>query len=219
MAERTQFKVNTKRFIIKQIISIFFFSSRGLTDVLVPPKMLVDFQASLTFELIDHEVLIFDVGKAIAYEKTKEDYYFTTTQNPKKHQAKHPAPMPMTWHKYHEYDDIIKYLETMRMRFPQLVELMHIGRSFEGRPLIVMKIESKEAAAANSAQYGGVGHQKTKLRNKKRIGLANAVFIEAGTHGMEWIGPATATWIINELLKIMKSKHGFCNKFKMVKNF
>ncbi|KAM7347490.1 uncharacterized protein ACRADG_007057 [Cochliomyia hominivorax] len=178
-------------------------SLRGLTDVLVPPKMLVDFQASLTFELIDHEVLIFDVGKAIAYEKTKEDYFFTTTQKPKKHNGKHPSVRTgMTWHKYYEYDDIIKYLETMRMRFPHLVELIHIGRSYEGRPLIVMKIESKEAAAVNTAHYPA--HQRNKLRHKKRIGLANAVFIEAGTHGMEWIGPATATWIINELLRIMK---------------
>ncbi|XP_046803099.1 uncharacterized protein LOC111675157 [Lucilia cuprina] len=177
-------------------------SLRGLTDVLVPPKMLVDFQASLTFELIDHEVLIFDVGKAIAYEKTKEDYFFTTTQKPKKHLSKTPPITGMTWHKYYEYDDIIKFLETMRMRFPHLVELIHIGRSYEGRPLIVMKIESKEAAAVNTAHYPA--HQRNKLRHKKRIGLANAVFIEAGTHGMEWIGPATATWIINELLRIMK---------------
>lgn len=173
----------------------------------MPPKMLVDFQASLTFELIDHEVLIFDVGKAIAYEKTKEDYFFTTTQKPKKHN-KLPTPITgMTWHKYYEYDDIIKYLESMRMRFPHLVELIHIGRSYEGRPLIVTKIESKEAAAVNTAHYPA--HQRNKLRHKKRIGLANAVFIEAGTHGMEWIGPATATWIINELLRIMKSKLGF----------
>ncbi|TMW47369.1 hypothetical protein DOY81_007542 [Sarcophaga bullata] len=183
-------------------------SLRGLTDVLVPPKMLVDFQASLTFELIDHEVLIFDVGKAIAYEKTKEDYFFTTTQKPKKHQNKIPSAAitaGITWRRYYEYDDIIKYLETMRMRFPHLVELIHIGRSYEGRPLIVMKIESKEAAAVNSAHYPA--HQRNKLRHRKRIGLANAVFIEAGTHGMEWIGPATATWIINELLRIMKSEY------------
>lgn len=175
--------------------------------MLVPPKMLVDFQASLTFELIDHEVLIFDVGKAIAYEKTKEDYFFTTTQKPKKNQKISAAVTSgFTWRKYYEYDDIIKYLETMRMRFPHLVELIHIGRSYESRPLIVMKIESKEAAEVNSAHYPA--HQRNKLRHRKRIGLANAVFLEAGTHGMEWIGPATATWIINELLRIMKSEYG-----------
>lgn len=168
--------------------------------------MLVDFQSSLTFESIDHEVLIFDVGKAIAYEKSKEDHFFTTTQKPKKKNQNRYANKPqpaMTWMRYYEFEDIVTYMESMRMRYPQLVELIHIGRSYEGRPLIVMKIESKEAAASNSAQY--TMHEKAKLRHKKRIGLANAVFIEGGTHGMEWIAPATATWIINELLKVMKT--------------
>lgn len=180
---------------------------RGLTDVLVPPRMLTDFQTSLSFESIDHEVLIFDVGKAIAYEKSKEDYTLTTTKSPKRRHNQHrypnkPPHQSMTWMRYYEFDDIVTYLENMRMRYPQLVELIHIGRSYEGRPLIVMKIESKEAAAANSANLQM--HEKSKLRNKKKIGLANAVFIEAGTHGAEWIAPATATWIINELLKTMK---------------
>uniref|UniRef100_A0A1A9UUH2 Peptidase M14 domain-containing protein n=1 Tax=Glossina austeni TaxID=7395 RepID=A0A1A9UUH2_GLOAU len=179
-------------------------SLRGLTDVLVPPRMLVNFQGSLTFESIDHEVLIFDVGKAIAYEKTKEDsYYSQSTKNLKKHVTKLPPVTPMSWRKYYGYEDIIKYTENMRLRYPQLVDLLHIGRSYEGRPLVVVKIESKEVTAANNAAEQTL--QKTKLSHKKRPGVANAVFIEAGTHGLEWIGPATATWIINELLKIMKT--------------
>ncbi|KAI9589245.1 hypothetical protein GQX74_007414 [Glossina fuscipes] len=179
-------------------------SLRGLTDVLVPPRMLVNFEGSLTFESIDHEVLIFDVGKAIAYEKTKEDsYYSQSTKNLKKHVTKLPPVTPMSWRKYYGYEDIIKYTENMRLRYPQLVDLLHIGRSYEGRPLVVVKIESKEVTAANNAAEQTL--QKTKLSHKKRPGAANAVFIEAGTHGLEWIGPATATWIINELLKIMKT--------------
>uniref|UniRef100_A0A1B0FKY4 Peptidase M14 domain-containing protein n=1 Tax=Glossina morsitans morsitans TaxID=37546 RepID=A0A1B0FKY4_GLOMM len=182
-------------------------SLRGLTDVLVPPRMLVNFQGSLTFESIDHEVLIFDVGKAIAYEKTKEDsYYSQSTKNLKKHVTKLPPVTPMSWRKYYGYEDIIKYTENMRLRYPQLVDLLHIGRSYEGRPLVVVKIESKEVTAANNAAEQTL--QKTKLSHKKRPGVANAVFIEAGTHGLEWIGPATATWIINELLKIMKTNTG-----------
>uniref|UniRef100_A0A1B0B3U4 Peptidase M14 domain-containing protein n=1 Tax=Glossina palpalis gambiensis TaxID=67801 RepID=A0A1B0B3U4_9MUSC len=187
-------------------------SLRGLTDVLVPPRMLVNFEGSLTFESIDHEVLIFDVGKAIAYEKTKEDsYYSQSTKNLKKHVTKLPPVTPMSWRKYYGYEDIIKYTENMRLRYPQLVDLLHIGRSYEGRPLVVVKIESKEVTAANNAAEQTL--QKTKLSHKKRPGAANAVFIEAGTHGLEWIGPATATWIINELLKIMKTNTCRCGQF------
>ncbi|KAI8034507.1 hypothetical protein M5D96_012694 [Drosophila gunungcola] len=173
-------------------------SLRGLTDVLVPPKMLVDFQGTLNYEGIAHEVLIFDVGKAIAYELTKEDYLHTTRPS----KPRPTVPPPMTWNRYHNHDEIVKYLETVRMRHPQLVELIHIGRSYEGRPLIVVKIESKQSAAmANSDGLQTVKRPK----RKRKSGQANAVFVEAGAQGLAWIGPATATWMIAELLRLMKT--------------
>ncbi|XP_016980039.1 uncharacterized protein LOC108045275 [Drosophila rhopaloa] len=173
-------------------------SLRGLTDVLVPPKMLVDFQGTLNYESIAHEVLIFDVGKAIAYELTKEDYLHTTRPS----KPRPTTPPPMTWNRYHNHDEIVKYLETMRMRHPQLVELIHIGRSYEGRPLIVVKIESKQSAAMANSE----GLQTVKRpKRKRKSGQANAVFVEAGAQGLAWIGPATATWMIAELLRLMKT--------------
>ncbi|EDW65827.2 uncharacterized protein Dvir_GJ18680 [Drosophila virilis] len=177
-------------------------SLRGLTDVLVPPKMLVDFQGTLNFEGIAHEVLIFDVGKAIAYERNKDDYLYTTPAATRRPTKQPPTPPPLTWNKYHEYDDILRYLEAMRMRHTQLVELIHIGRSFEGRPLIVVKIESKQMAAAASAA-AAASHKR--LKHKRRSGRANAVFIEAGAQGLAWIGPASATWMISELLRLMRT--------------
>ncbi|XP_037932176.1 uncharacterized protein LOC119666970 [Teleopsis dalmanni] len=185
-------------------------SLRGLTDVLVPPKMLIDFQGTLNFEGVAHEVLIFDVGKAIAYEKSREQFVIATTKRPKKQQTK-VQPITMSWNKYHGYDDIVKYLEILRMRYPQLVELIHIGRSYEGRPLIVVKIESKDTTTTttnlDSEEYGN-NHaevKRKKLRLKEKSGEANAVFIEAGIHGLEWIAPATALWMISEVLRIMKN--------------
>lgn len=160
--------------------------------------MLVDFQGTLNYEGIAHEVLIFDVGKAIAYELTKEDYLQTTRPS----KPRPTAPPPMTWNRYHNHDEIVKYLETVRMRHPQLVELIHIGRSFEGRPLIVVKIESKQTAAA--ANNDGL-HTIKRPKRKRKSGQANAVFVEAGAQGLAWIGPAAATWMIAELLRLMKT--------------
>ncbi|XP_034138921.1 uncharacterized protein LOC117590423 [Drosophila guanche] len=181
-------------------------SLRGLTDVLVPQKMLVDFQGTLNYEGIAHEVLIFDVGKAIAYEQSKEDYLHTTpiaTKRPSKPRPMAIAQPGMTWNRYHTHDEIVQYLETMRMRHPQLVELIHIGRSYEGRPLIVVKIESKQSAANAAANATSSGYKRPK--RKRKSGQANAVFVEAGAHGLAWIGPATATWMIAELLRLMKT--------------
>ncbi|KAH8336160.1 hypothetical protein KR074_005511, partial [Drosophila pseudoananassae] len=173
-------------------------SLRGLTDVLVAPKMLVDFQGTLNYEGIAHEVLIFDVGKAIAYERSKEDYLHTT--RPSKLRPTIPSSSNlMSWNRYHNHDEIVKYLEVVRMKHPQLVELIHIGRSYEGRPLIVVKIESKDRGSTE-----GLTEQKRPKR-KRKSGRANAVFVEAGAQGLAWIGPATSTWMIAEILRLMKS--------------
>ncbi|KAH8344787.1 hypothetical protein KR067_007394 [Drosophila pandora] len=173
-------------------------SLRGLTDVLVAPRMLVDFQGTLNYEGIAHEVLIFDVGKAIAYERSKEDYLHTT--RPSKLRPTIPSSSSqMSWNRYHNHDEIVKYLEVVRMKHPQLVELIHIGRSYEGRPLIVVKIESKDRANPE-----GLSEQKRPKR-KRKSGRANAVFVEAGAQGLAWIGPATATWMIAEILRLIKS--------------
>ncbi|KAH8244901.1 hypothetical protein KR032_002103 [Drosophila birchii] len=178
-------------------------SLRGLTDVLVPPKMLVDFQGTLNYEGIAHEVLIFDVGKAIAYERSKEDYLHTTHRPSKQQPSRATIPPSMTWNRYHNHDEIVKYLETVRMRHPQLVELIHIGRSYEGRPLIVVKIESKQAGSFTGNSDNPVAAKRPKRKHK--AGQANAVFVEAGAQGLAWIGPATATWMIAELLRLMKT--------------
>ncbi|KAH8289358.1 hypothetical protein KR054_004192 [Drosophila jambulina] len=176
-------------------------SLRGLTDVLVPPKMLVDFQGTLNYEGIAHEVLIFDVGKAIAYERSKEDYLHTTRPS-KQQPTRATSPPAMSWNRYHNHDEIVKYLETVRMRHPQLVELIHIGRSYEGRPLIVVKIESKQGSFAGTGDGPATGKRP---KRKHKAGQANAVFVEAGAQGLAWIGPATATWMIAELLRLMKT--------------
>ncbi|XP_055842588.1 uncharacterized protein LOC129909538 [Episyrphus balteatus] len=165
-------------------------SLRGLTDVVIPPKMLIDFQGTLDFENIDHEILIFDVGKVISYEKAKQDD-ITILKKP------NSGKPIMSWNRYYDYDSIIKYLEVLQVRNSQYVELIHIGRSYEGRPLVIAKVGLKN--------FNDKTEKKKKLKLSKKPEQANSVFIEAGVHGREWIAPASATWMINELLKVMKS--------------
>ncbi|KAL5277274.1 hypothetical protein ACFFRR_002476 [Megaselia abdita] len=153
-------------------------SLRGLTDVLVPPKLITDFQGSLNFETIDYEVLIFDVGKAIEYEESKEKAGISVGK--------------INWKKYFSYEDIVHYLENIQQRNPNIVELVHIGRSFEGRPLVVVKVDINRKK----------NQRKTQKLKKSR---GNGVFIEGGVHGREWIAPATSLWMISELVKIMRN--------------
>jgi len=60
---------------------------------------------------------------------------------------------------------------------PDLVEVLDIGRSVEGRKLLVAKV-------GFAADY-----QKP------------AVFVEGGIHAREWISPATVTYLIRSLVE------------------
>lgn len=160
-------------------------TSRGLTDVLVPPKLITDFQGSLNFETIEYEVLIFDVGKAIDYEESKEKAGESIGK--------------INWKKYFSYEDIVHYLENIQQRNPNFIELIHVGRSFEGRPLVVVKMDINK----------NKNHKKPQKLKKSR---GNGVFIEGGVHGREWITPAASLWMISELVKIMRNNRKFLIK-------
>lgn len=42
---------------------------------------------------------------------------------------------------------------------------------------------------------------QTPFERRKKPIKKPAIFIEAGSHGREWIGPAVATWIIDSIIK------------------
>lgn len=60
---------------------------------------------------------------------------------------------------------------------PKMVKLEQIGKSVEGRELVVAKISEGEA------------------------GRKPGLFIDAGIHAREWIAPAAALYIISQLVE------------------
>lgn len=106
---------------------------RGPTDIVVSPEVIADVKESLKYEEISYDVLIWDLEKAILYENS----HLTKRE---KIEIERAQGHPLTWYKYHQYDDIIKYLEYVQRKHPNITELIHIGRSFEGRTLIVTKV-------------------------------------------------------------------------------
>ena len=68
------------------------------------------------------------------------------------------------------------YLKELAVSHPGLVSLESIGKSYEGRDLLMIKISS-----------GGSG--------------IPAVLIDAGIHAREWIAPAMALYVINQLVE------------------
>lgn len=149
----------------------------GKTDVLVPPNKVDEFRELLSEEGIKHTTTIRDLDMAIKFSNPQisrsESFQLEAIQG-----------HPMTWHRYHRYADIVKYFEFLRRKYPKNVDLLHIGRTFEGRPIIVCHI----------FESGPVRKQGKKKRVKKQ-----SIFIESGLRGREWIGPAVATWILEDL--------------------
>lgn len=78
------------------------------------------------------------------------------------------------WTSYHRGAEINAWLESLAEQYPDKVQVVVGGRSYEGRDLKGVKVSFGEG--------------------KK------AVFLEGGIHAREWIAPATVTYILNQLL-------------------
>lgn len=78
------------------------------------------------------------------------------------------------WTEYHVLEETYDWLRSLEAKYPGVVTTFVAGQSYEGRQILGAKVT-----------YGP---------NRKGI------FIEGGMHAREWIGPATTTYILNQLL-------------------
>lgn len=80
---------------------------------------------------------------------------------------------------YARFDAVNSWLEGMASQYSTIASIQSIGETYQGRNMKIIKI-------------GRPGSNKP------------AMWIDSGIHAREWISPATAIWIINEML----SKYG-----------
>ena len=92
----------------------------------------------------------------------------------------------LNWDDYYPYDEIIRWIKEVATNNPDLGITEDYGSSYEGRTLTLLKLT--ERARVN----------------------APIVWIEAGIHAREWIAPAVATYMINELVL---NKDGYTAKY------
>ncbi|EDV58402.1 zinc carboxypeptidase [Drosophila erecta] len=82
-----------------------------------------------------------------------------------------------SWSEYHELNDTHRWMQNLVGKYPDIVSVFVAGQSYEGRELLGLRINHKDGRAEKQS-----------------------IFLEAGMHAREWIGPATATYFANELL-------------------
>uniref|UniRef100_A0A8C6DK62 Carboxypeptidase B2 n=1 Tax=Moschus moschiferus TaxID=68415 RepID=A0A8C6DK62_MOSMO len=83
-----------------------------------------------------------------------------------------PRASSSYYEQYHSLNEIYSWIEVMTERYPDMVEKIHIGSSYEKYPLYVLKVSKKEQRAKN------------------------AMWIDCGIHAREWISPAFCLWFV-----------------------
>ncbi|XP_073839032.1 carboxypeptidase B1-like [Musca autumnalis] len=84
------------------------------------------------------------------------------------------------FHSYQRFDVINNYLDKLAAEFPQQVDTVELGKSYEGRSLKAIHIREKRDDAV----------QQKPL-----------ILIDAGIHAREWISHATALYVIQQLVE------------------
>lgn len=78
------------------------------------------------------------------------------------------------WSDYHDLEENYDWLKSLAEKYPNLIEVLVGGKSYEGRQILGVKLSYKKG-------------------NK-------GIFLEGGMHSREWIGPAAVTYFLNEFL-------------------
>ncbi|KAM3932221.1 mast cell carboxypeptidase A-like [Leptodactylus fuscus] len=78
--------------------------------------------------------------------------------------------------RYREWKEIAVWAYSFSLNHPNLASVVQIGETYEGRPMLVLKI----------------GNQKSAKRG---------VFLECGIHAREWISPAFCQWFVTEAIR------------------
>lgn len=116
------------------------------------------------------------LGQAkIKYELRTKDLQKSMDDLDEQVDVKGRASKEYNWHNYAKLDDTYAWLKSLAKKYPQDVTVIKGGKTYEGRSILGVKISKS---------------------GKERPGI----FVEAGIHAREWISPAAATFIINQLL-------------------
>uniref|UniRef100_A0A182N406 Zinc carboxypeptidase A 1 n=1 Tax=Anopheles dirus TaxID=7168 RepID=A0A182N406_9DIPT len=83
-------------------------------------------------------------------------------------------PGELGWEHYYQLETIYAWMDKLAEQHAAFVSIVEIGRSYEGRPIKGVKLSRRP--------------------DRK------AIVVEGGIHAREWISPATATFLLNQLI-------------------
>ncbi|CEF59762.1 Peptidase M14, carboxypeptidase A domain and Proteinase inhibitor, carboxypeptidase propeptide domain and Proteinase inhibitor, propeptide domain-containing protein [Strongyloides ratti] len=146
-------------------------------DVLVSPEIVYVFKEKLINEgFNNYKIIHKNVQKHLEGEKKNlqnEEHTFR-----RKKRSIDDSSLFFNIFTYNSVDNINKYMINMVNKYPQYSQLLNVTKTYENRDMLGIKI-------------GIPGIYKP------------AIIIDAGVHAREWIAPASAIYIINQLLTMV----------------
>ena len=143
----------------------------------VPPVYQHDVESYLNKSSLTYSVITADLQKWIDRERAEnmeESDYLSGRQD----------AASIAFDHYHTYQEIYSFLEALQAKYPTVLQLVTIGKTYESHDIRLAKISlPQEANSTNSS-----------------LARKPAFWLDAGIHAREWVAPATAVWIINELV-------------------
>ena len=111
--------------------------------------------------------------------------------------------VPITFNDYHGYTGTETYIKEVARAYPNITELVEIGKSNMGRTIYVLVISNMSTGTTIDAHV--------ELRNMRKEGVENVPpmkpyqgkagqWIDGGTHGNEYTGTEVCLYIINKLV-------------------
>ncbi|XP_041768532.1 carboxypeptidase B-like [Anopheles merus] len=137
--------------------------------VLVPPAQLDYFRQLLKAQKLRHRELIHD------FERVQDDHLYGTKR------VTPSQGLPLN--KYLRYNEMVDYINKLAKKYSSFVTVAEIGKSYEGRPIPAVTIQSPSL-------------YKSRPNSSQPV-----VFVDAGIHAREWAAPAMAMYLISELVE------------------
>ncbi|XP_022612034.1 carboxypeptidase A2-like isoform X1 [Seriola dumerili] len=133
-------------------------------DIRVPRSSLSSVKEYLDAHSIPFTVMIDNLQEVLDAEKAEMS----------ENQMKERSTRSFNFGAYHRLETIYSWMDTLVAQHPNLVTKQEIGKSYENRPMYVLKFST-----------GG---------NKRP-----AIWIDTGIHSREWVSQATGVWTANKI--------------------
>ncbi len=137
-----------------------------ISNVMVPPDFQENFEKFLNKFHIGYTSAMDNVAQLVQKEQFLQSVSNAFSRNAK-------------FNRYYRYNEIIDYLNDLAKKYPKMVSVKTIGKSFEKRDIVAITIRSDQRS------------NETK----------NTILLDGGIHAREWIAPATALYVIYELVE------------------